>query len=158
MVKIAQIFTCIICGEAWDNVQALRGHMKAHKGQYLRTNIYVRRDLWPKFLETCLNHKTTSCHVLDAVCEAIVQGADVGVIDLAKLVAPNPLIINMTHNFLGSPRSVHKVDITKLAAGGIGCPKCGSRKVSQKGPNDEGFLEGSCLVCPAKWLVTTEDI
>jgi len=111
--RVDQLFQCIICGAAYSSKQALRGHMKVHKGEYLRTNIFVKRGLWKRFGEVCRKHKTTTCHVLQVLIEAVVKSEEVGAVDLSKLTTPNPIIINVNQTFLGKPRSALKVPVAE---------------------------------------------
>ena len=127
--------------------------MKVHKGEYVRTSIFVKRDLWKRFDEACRKHKTTTCPVLQALMEALIAGEKKGVVDLAGLGAPNPVVFNLTHVFLGKPRSGHKIDVSGLPVLGKLCHVCGSRAVREFQPGGTPFLEGKCLQCGATWLV-----
>jgi len=154
MPEIERLFQCIICGAAFDTKQGLRSHMRVHKGEYMRTSIHVKREAWKAFNELCKRHKTTTCHVLNTLIEGILEGAEKGNIDLPRILSPNPLIINLTHIFLGRPRSGWKAGVPVEIPHGPHCLVCGSRKVSQTYPLDGQFIEGRCLECGATWLVS----
>ena len=128
--------------------------MKVHKKEYLRTTIYVHRERWRIFNEVCLKHKTTTCHVLDALVTAMNEGEKLGVVDLGKIASPNPVIINISHTFLGKPRSPYKVNIGALPALGQRCPVCGSPMIREFKPSVGELREGRCLKCPARWLIS----
>jgi len=112
--EIERLFQCIICGKAYASKQSLRAHMKVHKGEYVRTTIYTKRGLWKRFDEVCRKHKTTTCHVLQALIEAAIKGEELGAVDLSKIAAPNPVIINVNQTFLGKPRSVYKTLLSEV--------------------------------------------
>jgi len=107
------LFQCVVCGAAYASKQSLRAHMKVHKGEYVRTTIYAKRGLWKRFDEVCRKHKTTTCHVLQALIEAAIKGEELGAVDLSKLAAPNPVIIQVNQTFLGKPRSALKVPVAE---------------------------------------------
>jgi len=151
--EIDRLFQCVICGVAWGNIQSLRAHMKIHKGEYLRTSIQVKKESWEAFNKLCEDHKTTTCHVLNTLVEGIVEGGRTGNIDLPKILSPNPLIINMTHVFLGKPRSSWKVDVSDLVVDKNVCHVCGGRVVRERRVESTGLIEGSCLTCRAEWLI-----
>jgi len=109
--EIERLFQCVVCGAAFAGKQSLRAHMKVHKGEYVRTTIYAKRGLWKKFNEVCRKHKTTTCRVLQALIEATIKGEELGAVDLSKIAAPNPVIININQTFLGKPRSAWKVPV-----------------------------------------------
>ena len=153
MPEIERIYPCILCEKAYDNLQALRGHLKKHRGEYLRTTIYVRRGQWKRFDEVCMKHKTTTCAVLDVLVKAMVEGESKGVINLKEITSPNPVVFNMSNVFLGKPRSKYKIDVSDVLALGKACHVCGSRLISERGPLIDGFMEGSCLRCEARWLI-----
>jgi len=125
--EIERLFQCVICGAAYAGKQSLRAHMKVHKGEYVRTTIYAKRGLWKRFDEVCRRHKTTSCHVLQALIEAVVKAEEVGAVDLSKLAAPNPVIINISQTFLGKPRSAVKTLIAeRVHEAELECEVCGA--------------------------------
>jgi len=154
MSEVERIFQCIVCGRGWSSLQGLRGHMKAHKGEYMRTSIQVKKETWMQFEALCKSHKTTTCHVLNTLTEGILEGAKTGNIDLPKILSPNPIIINLTHNFIGRPRSPWKVELSEDLPLGPHCLVCGGRSVSETQPLDGVFREGRCLGCGATWLVS----
>jgi len=126
MSRVERLFQCVICGAAYVSKQSLRAHMKVHKGEYLRTNIIVKRSLWNRFNEVCRKHKTTTCHVLQALIEAAIKGEELGAVDLSKIAAPNPVIININQTFLGKPRSVYKVPVfERVHEFSLECEVCG---------------------------------
>lgn len=153
MAKVERLFQCVVCPAAFVKKQSLRAHMKVHKKAYLRTSIFARRDLWERFNQVCESHKTTSCHVLNALIEAVVQGEKVGVVDLAKIASPNPIVINLTHNFLGLPRGSRKVQVPGVPGSNPGCRLCGSLDVYEWQPELSNLLQGRCKKCGAEWLV-----
>lgn len=154
MAEIEQIFPCVICGRAWSNKQSLRAHMKVHKGEYLRTSIHVRKDLWESFSEVCKKHKTTTCALLDVLMKATLAGEESGSIDLTKIGTPNPVVISVQEVFMGRPRGRNRLEISRMIPEGPGCPTCGSREVRTISPEGVEYSEGSCLRCRARWLVT----
>jgi len=109
--EVERIFPCIICGRSWTSVQGLRGHMKRHKNEFMRTSIHVRRELWSRFESECKRHKTTTCALLDVLVKAVLEGSGKGVVDLSRIGSPQPLIINVNEYFLGRPRSPYKVEV-----------------------------------------------
>jgi len=134
-VEVIQLFQCIICGVAYSNRQSLRARMKVHKGEYMRTSIQVKKDSWEKFEDLCKRHKTTTCHVVNTLAEGIVDGEKSGNVSLPKILSPNPIVINLTHNFIGQPRSSWKVDVTEsFPLTSPHCLVCGSKKVYQHTP------------------------
>jgi len=146
------VYKCMICGKAWPKVQSLRAHMKSHKGEGLkRTSIWIYGANWDKFKALAEKHNTTTCHLLDALITAALKGEETGTVSIA---GANPLIINLTHVFLGRPRSTWKVDVGDQIPPGPHCLTCGSRQVSQVRPLEGLFLEGRCLRCGATWLVS----
>ena len=153
MPEIERLYQCIVCGVAWDNKQSLRAHMRKHRGEYVKTTFYAVKDEWEHFQEICHKHKTTDCHVLMALVRAVNEGEKAGSIDLARFQGPNPLVINVSHVFLGKPRSKYKIEVSDLPVLGKACHICGSRLISERGPLTDGFMEGSCLRCEARWLI-----
>ena len=154
MTEIEQLFQCIICPAAYAKKQSLRAHMKVHKGEYMRTSIQADKEVWKQFDELCKDHKTTTCHVINVLLKGIVAGAAAGNIDLPKILSPNPVVINMTHIFLGKPRSKYKIDVSGIAAAQHGCRVCGSQVTREFQPKGTPFIEGECLKCGARWLVS----
>lgn len=155
-LEVERLYTCIICGRAWASKQALRGHMKAHKGEWFRTSIYVRRDPWQRFDELCRDHKTTTCNVVNVLVEGLLKGMEVGSIDLARIVSPNPVVINLSQVFLGKPRSAWKTEVLRGLPWRPACPRCGSGEVRVIHPEGLEYSEGRCLRCRAEFLVTVE--
>ena len=155
VTEVERLYQCVVCPKAYSSKQSLRAHMKVHKGEYLRTTIYAPRDLWPRFDAICKAHKTTTCHLLKVLVKAVVDAGDTGVIDLAKLGSPNPLIINVNEYFLGKPRSAWKqqLDIDALARLQRRCPECGSSDVYEFQPELSRYLDGRCRRCGAQWLI-----
>ena len=112
MVRIKRVYTCIVCGASWDNVQALRGHMNKHKDvKLVRVTFLTTEEVRDKVEAVCDRHKTTSCHVYYTFQKALIKGDETGMIDLA---AKNPLIINMLSFFGGRPRGHRKWDLSPL--------------------------------------------
>ena len=103
-----KLYTCVVCGRHFSGVQALRGHMKVHRGMYMRTSILVPVLKWPKFKEICDKHGTTTCMLLDNLISATIKGEELGVI---KIGSPNPVIIQVQEYFTGKPRSWQKVPV-----------------------------------------------
>lgn len=153
MSEVEQLFQCIICGVAWSSKQALRGHMKAHKGEYYRTNIYAVRKKWKIFEKICKKHKSTTCHVLDALIEAIIEGDKTKGFKLPTIMTPNPLIINVQHNFLGTPHSPYKVSIDDIRLDKNICHVCGSRVIREFEPMPGKLREGKCQKCGSSWII-----
>jgi len=134
MSRVERLFQCVICGAAYVSKQSLRAHMKVHKGEYLRTNIIVKRSLWNRFNEVCRKHKTTTCHVLQALIEAAIKGEELGAVDLSKIAAPNPVIININQTFLGKPRSMYKTLLSEVIhETELPCVICGATAVALHG-------------------------
>jgi len=124
--EIERLFQCVICGAAFAGKQSLRAHMKVHKGEYVRTTIYAKRGLWKKFDEVCRKHKTTTCRVLQALIEAAIKGEELGAVNLSKIAAPNPVIININQTFLGKPRSAYKTLLSEVIhETSLECEVCG---------------------------------
>lgn len=125
--------------------------MKVHKGEgYERTHIYVRGEKWKKFKDLCKDHNTTTCHLLDALLDAALKSEEKGFIDIA---GANPLIINISHVFLGKPRSPWKVDVSELAVDKNVCHVCGGHVIRERLVEPTGFIEGSCFSCGSEWLI-----
>ena len=154
MGEVECLFTCIICGRAWASKQSLRAHMKVHGGEYQRTSVHVRRGLWERFNEVCRRHKTTSCALLDALMRAVVEGEKSGSVDLSRIGASNPLIINVNEYFLGTPRSAWKTEVPPSHGAGPVCPSCISQNVRAFRQSASGLVEGYCLFCGAEWLLS----
>lgn len=146
------LYECIICGRAFTKVQSLRAHMKVHKGHdYVRTSIWVKGGQWEKFEALCKKHHTTTCHLLSTLVDAALKGEETGMVHIG---APNPVIINVSHTFLGSPRSAWKVPVSGFEEHVPHCPSCGSLKVRVFRPEFIlGVLEGRCEGCGAEWFI-----
>lgn len=153
MPEIERLYQCVVCPAAYDNPQSLRAHMKVHKGEYARTTIYVPVDLWPRFNEICKKHKTTTCHLLKSLIESVIRGEETGSVDLRRIGSPNPVIINVSHVFLGRPRSGLKVDVSDLAVDKNVCHVCGGHVTRERLVESTGFIEGSCFSCGSEWLI-----
>jgi len=150
--EVEVLWKCIVCGRAFAKKQSLRAHMKKHKGEGLqRTSIWVNKEKWERFKQLCRKHNTTTCHLLDALIDAAIKGEEHGVVNIA---GPNPVIINLTHVFLGRPRSTWKAEVPVEIPPGPHCPVCGAREVSETQPLDGIFREGRCLRCGATWLIS----
>jgi len=125
--EIERLFQCVVCGAAYASKQSLRAHMKVHKGEYVRTTIYAKRGLWKKFDEVCRKHKTTTCRVLQALIEAAIKGEELGAVDLSKIAAPNPVIINIHEYFGGPPRSRYELPAASFVHEvSLECEVCGA--------------------------------
>ena len=159
MTEVERLYQCVICPKAYSSLQALRGHMKAHKGEYQRTTIYVPRDLWKEFDEKCKDHKTTTCALLKVLIEATLAGVDSGVIDLHRIGSPNPVFIQVNEVFLGKPRSAWKqrLDIDAVARLQRRCPDCGSTGIYEFNPEGTSYLDARCPKCGARWLLAPGD-
>jgi len=150
--EIEVLYECFVCGRGFSKVQSLRAHLKAHKGHgFVRTAIWANGEKWRRFQGLCKRHHTTTCHLLDVLIEAALKGDETGMVNLG---AANPLVVNVSHVFLGVPRSPWKVDVSEAARVGPGCPQCGGREISVKNSPEAGLSEGRCLRCRAQWLLS----
>jgi len=73
-----------------------------------------------KFKRVCSKHNTTTCHLITAFMEACVEGdKEHGIL----ISGSNPVFVNVTHVFLGRPRSRWKIDLSQVG-GWSRLPQC----------------------------------
>lgn len=96
------MYTCLVCGKAWDNRAGLAGHMKSHKDvKFGRLCVRLPEELLVKFREVKDKHKTTECQIIAAFLRGLAQGDDVVNVNLA---ASNPMILQFMSFYSGRPR------------------------------------------------------
>jgi len=118
----------------------------------MRTGIQVRRDQWEPFKALCKRHKTTTCHLLGALIDAALKGDELGVVTVG---APNPAVIQVTHNFIGAPRSKWKFPLPVPFVGRVPVCESAYRVHAQNGTIacsrwGRGVSAAECERCP--WL------
>jgi len=149
--EVEVLYECFVCGRGFSKVQSLRAHLKVHKGHgFVRTHIWASGEKWKRFQALCKRHHTTTCHLLDVLIEAALKGDETGLVSLG---APNPVVVNISHVFLGKPRSPWKVDVSEAVRAGPCCPACGSGEIRVISPEGVVYREGRCFRCGAQWLV-----
>ncbi|MEM2174374.1 MAG: hypothetical protein ABIM21_00430 [candidate division WOR-3 bacterium] len=145
------LYKCIICNKAFVKKNSLRAHLRMHKKEeeYCDFHVKIPKSICVKFKELCKKHNTTTCHVIMTLMQACIKGEEIGVINLAS---PNPILINITHNFLGVPRSRYKICLQDNEKALLQrCPCCGSSKIILF--KNTPFLEGICKNCNSEWLI-----
>lgn len=151
------LYKCVVCGQAYTKVQSLRAHLKRHRDlEWVNLTIRVPKAMAERFKAACKSHNTTTCLVISSIIEAVLKGQDMGVVDLARLVGPNPLVVTMHEYFMGRPRGHYRVPVSgELFPSPRGrCPECGSSDVyEQKDPFGSEFRTGRCKKCGADWCV-----
>ena len=154
MAEVERLYKCIVCGKAYAKKQALRGHMKKHKGEgYKRTSIYLLDEDREYLNGYTRKHNTTTCHFIHSVIQACKEGEKTGTVHIG---APNPVIIQVNEYFLGKPRSAWKqqLDIEALARLQRRCPQCGAGVVQEFQPEGTSLVDGRCRECGAEWLIS----
>jgi hypothetical protein len=107
----AILYKCFLCGRSWSSKQSLRAHFKVHRNEgYMPTSFYAKKEPWADFKTMCRKHNSTTCQVLNSLIEACLTGEKQGLVNLA---AKNPIVINVSHHFLGMPRSRVKVPVSR---------------------------------------------
>jgi len=117
-------YRCLICGRVFESAQGLRGHLKAHKGQYKTVSFLASGVSYDEFKALCKVHGLTTCHLfntfMDAMNQAFKRGAKVEwdpiTENLRAQMGSNPININLIQNFRARPRGHGKYDLAGLAA------------------------------------------
>jgi hypothetical protein len=100
--EVSTLYKCVVCSYATDKIQALRAHMKKHKGEgYRRTSIVVHGERWDSFKGLADRHHTTTCQLIDALVKAAIKGDEQG---LTIIGSSNPFLIQVNEFRLGAPR------------------------------------------------------
>jgi len=127
-------YRCLVCGRVFGSSQGLRGHVKVHRGQYVRFDVLVPRGTRDAFREVCRAHGLSTCHMIVSFMDAVVQSFRKGGVvefdarteELRAKGGRNPIHISIYQQFLGKPRSAWKLLLDeRVHEVGLKCDVCG---------------------------------
>jgi len=162
---------CFLCSYKAPNRQAFRAHLKKHKGELMRTTIWVIPDKWRRFNAFVRKHGLTTCHLLHAFfdfCEIFDRTghATLSLTDTLKAkidvgsFGSNPISFHLHQTFLGKPRSSYKMLISEetiasaipdpeMPSGWYRCSHCGLSYYPR------GATIWTCPKCKRKVIATS---
>ena len=139
--RVERVWQCVVCGAKFRSRQALRGHMKKHRGRYVTTHIVVDRRQWEWFKGYCREHGWTTCAAIRELIGLVERGA-------IKFIGPNPMAVldaplNVYSIHLGRPRSVWHFELGMFDEEPR-CLACHSRDVKFEVYRDDGSKAYLC--------------
>jgi len=116
------LYKCVVCGRSFTSIQALRGHMKAHRDvEFENFTVRLPKELCSRFKEVCRRHNTTTCQVIHSLIQVFLEGEKRGVVNLAT---PNPVVIQLVNYFGGAPRGRKKWELPRVEPLDRSCSLC----------------------------------
>lgn len=119
--EVEVVYKCFVCPKAFSSVQALRGHMRVHRGVEVG-DLHVRlpKAKIEEFLAFCRRHNASSCHMILSMIDAYIEGDKRGLIQVGS---PNPAIVHLQQVFPSRPRGHGKYDLSGLVGVVGGLPR-----------------------------------
>jgi hypothetical protein len=129
MSEVKVVYKCFVCPKAFGSVQALRGHMRVHRGVEVG-DLHVRlpKAKIEEFLAFCRRHNASSCHMVLSMIDAYIEGDKRGLIQVGS---PNPAIVHLMQIFPGRARGHNKYELDLVVqdplSGVLRCPRLDHR-------------------------------
>lgn len=114
----------------FGNRQALRAHLRVHRGEYRKVDFLVACDDWEGFKRVCAAHGLTTCHLLGSFVHGVVAAFrkggsvefDVRTEKMRVKSGLNPMNVNIYQTFQGKPRSRYKKLLSEVVVTKRGTP------------------------------------